>query len=88
LGGTDYTSALSTTLIADAVTLARTMNPSERRTAIMSIYRQNAVAAGATIPNPINEIVEAVECLQNYQDLDSVELLLLCKLGVHKAFPQ
>jgi len=88
LGGTDYSSALVTTLVSDAVTLARTMNSSQRRTALLTILENNAIAAGATIPISPNELLGKVACLQNYPDLDSIILLLLCKLGVHKAFPQ
>lgn len=88
IGGTDYSNALTTTLISDAVTLARTMNLSERRLAIMTIYKNNAVAAGASIPSNSNTLRDNVKCLVNYPDLKSVELLLLCKLGVHKAYPQ
>lgn len=88
LGGTNYSAALDSTLITDAVNLADTMNLSERRTALMTIYRQNAVAAGASIPSDINQVRDAVKCLRNYQDLNAVELLMLCKLGVHKAYPQ
>lgn len=88
LGGTNYTSALDTTLISDSVSLARTMSLSQLRTATLAIYRNNAVAAGASIQSDPSLLFDNVKCLKNYLDLDSIILLLLCKLGVHKTFPQ
>lgn len=88
LGGTDYSAVLDSTLISDAVTFGDTMNLAQRSTALLAIYRNNAVAAGATIPSDPSTLADNVKCLDNYQDLNTVELMLLCKLGVHKAYPQ
>lgn len=88
LGGTNYSATLASTMILDAVNLADTMNLSERRTAVMAIYRDNAVEAGASIPSDTNTLLNEVKCFINHPDLDAVELLLLCKLGTHKAYPQ
>ncbi len=88
MGGTNYTTVLDSTLIQDAVALARTMSRSQMRTAIMTIYKQNAIAAGASISSDTSSLLDSVKCLFNYPNLDQVELLLLCKLGVHKNYPQ
>lgn len=88
LGGTDYRSTLQSTLMQDAVTLADTMNPSQRRTALMTIYRNNAVAAGASPSSDPSALLASVACFTNFPDLDQIELLLLCKLGTHKSYPQ
>ncbi len=88
LGGTNYSAVLDSTLINDAVQFGDTMNLGQRDTALMAIYRNNAVAAGATIPSDPSTLADNVKCLDNYQDLNTVELMLLCKLGVHKAYPQ
>lgn len=88
LGGTNYSASLNTTLISDAVTLAKTMDKSMRRTALMTIYKNNAIAAGASIPSDSNTLRDNVKCFVYYPDLNSLELLLLCKLGTHKAYPQ
>ena len=88
IGGTNYSTSLDTTLIADAVALARTMDLSQFRTAEMTIYKNNAVTAGATISSDTSSLLDSVKCLFNYPNLKQVELLLLCKLGVHKAYTQ
>lgn len=88
LGGTDYRSVLTTTLISDAVTLADTMNLSQRCTASLAIHRNNAVAAGASVPTDPSQLKDAIKCFEDYPDVVALQLLLLCKLGVHKSFPQ
>lgn len=88
IGGTDYSAVLNSTLITDAVNFGDTMNLAQRDTALMAIYRNNAVAAGATIPTDPNQLTEQIKCFEDYQDLNAVELMLLCKLGVHKAYVQ
>lgn len=88
LGGTNYSSVLDSTLISDAVTFGETMNLAQRDLAELAIYRNNAVAAGATISSDTNVLADNVKCLDNYQNLNIVELMLLCKLGVHKAYNQ
>jgi hypothetical protein len=88
LGGTNYSAVLDSTLISDAVALADTMNLSQRRTAVMSIHKDNAVEAGASIPLDTNELLDNVKCFIHYPDLDALELLLLCKLGKHATYPQ
>ena len=89
IGGTDYTNALTSTLIDDATALARTMSPSDRRIAWINIARNAAISAGASIPAGVSGLNEATKCcLQSYSDLEGILLLLECKLGVHKGYPQ
>ena len=88
LGGTNYSAVLASTLITDAVNFGDTMSLAQRDTALMAIYRNNAVAAGASIPSDPGQLVDAVKCFEDYPDLNAIELMLLCKLGVHKAYPQ
>ncbi len=89
IGGTDYRTSMKTQLINDAVNLASTMNPDERRIARLQIARNNAVAAGATVPSTISALnAQTACCFQSYDDLDAILILLDCKLGVSKAYPQ
>lgn len=90
LGGTDYTATMTTDLIDDATTLAQKMDPNQRRIAMLQIYANNATAAGASVPETFNELNDATGCCFQSQQVDmgAIELLLLCKLGVHKAYPQ
>jgi hypothetical protein len=84
VGGTDYSAAMTTTLIADATALVSTMNPNQRRIALLNIAYNNAVAAGATVPTSIQELNAATGCcFQNFSDLDAILILLACKLGKH-----
>lgn len=88
IGGTDYTSALSTTLVSDATDLFKTMSPDERLTARLSMATQAATNAGATVSSNIQTLMDEIKCLKNVPDLEACELLLLCKLGYHKHYPQ
>lgn len=92
IGGTDYRLTMTTDLIADATELAKTMNPFERRVAAMNIQRNNALAAGSTDPSltdGISGLNEATGCcFAAFPDFGAINLLLDCKLGVHKAYPQ
>ena len=86
IGGTDYSAVMNTTLIEDAVALVKTMNPDQRRIALLNILRNNAIAAGADVPADVNELNAATACcFQSYPDLDSIIVLLLCQLGAHAA---
>lgn len=89
IGGTNYTAALTTTLVADAVALTKTMDPNQRRIAMLNIARNNAINAGASVPASVNALNLATACcLQAYGDLDALLILLECKLGTSKAYPQ
>lgn len=90
IGGTDYTNALTTTLLTDAAC------PPTTEDAIMAaninVAFNNAAAAGATVPSTISLKLNAVRCLQyvpgGVEKLKRIDLLLNCKLGVSKAYPQ
>jgi len=90
IGGTNYTNTLTSTLLTDATALYRTMNPSQRQLAILSIYKNNAVNAGATISSDIQALMASIKCLVNMtpDQLQQAEILLLCQLGFHKTRPQ
>lgn len=92
IGGTDYRLTLNTTLIDDAVQLAKTMDRFERRLARINIQRNAAIAAGSTdtsLTGGVSGLNEATKCcFQSFPDFEAINILLLCKLGVHKAYPQ
>lgn len=88
LGGTDYRSVVASTLIADANCLADNFDLSQYRTATLAVHRNNAVNAGATVPTDPNVLKDAIKCFEDYPDPKNLILLLLCKLGSHKSFPQ
>lgn len=90
LSGTDYRALLNSTLITDAVSFAGQADLSMLRTALLAINRNNAVAAGATVQSDPSQLFDNVECLQNQPKatLEKIALMLQCKLGVHKAYPQ
>jgi hypothetical protein len=89
IGGTNYNSTLSTTLVDDAVQFGRTMSLDDQITAELGILSQNAVAAGATVATDPNQLMLAIACLKNCPiELNILRLLLMCKLGVHKSYPQ
>ena len=90
LGGTDYTAVLTTTLVEDATTLVGRMDRNQRRIALLQVLSNNAEAAGATVPTTVNDLNEATGCCfqAGNVDFDAIMLLLLCKLGVHKDYPQ
>lgn len=90
IGGTDYTSAMTTTLISDAVTLVGRMDPNQLRIAMLQVQSNNAAASGQSVPSTVNDLNAATKCCFQNQNapFDAMELLLLCKLGVHKSYPQ
>lgn len=89
VGGTNYTSLLVSTasggLLYDATQLAQKMTADQRQTAILNIYRNNAVAAGASPSADPSVLADNVKCLINATDdqLEQAFILLLCKLGKH-----
>lgn len=89
-GGTDYTTTLTTTLIADAQALVGRMDVNQRRIARLQIAWNNAAAAGAAMPadaNALNALTAC--CFQNENvDFDAILMLLECVLGVNAPYPQ
>jgi hypothetical protein len=90
IGGTDYTTALTTTLLTDAASVICGMTPEQRLAARINLAFTNATAAGAEVPSTMKLKLEAISCLVNVDDetLDKADLLVTCKLGVHKAYTQ
>jgi len=84
IGGTDYTTTLTTDLIDDAKQLVGTMDGNQRRIAMLNIARNNAIAAGASVPADVNALnALSACCLQATADLESILILLECQLGEH-----
>ena len=89
IGGTDYTSALSTTLVTDSDCL-KTLYPGERDAVRLVIEENNANSAGAALSTSINTLMTAIACLQNVDanTMEVMEIYLRCQLGQAKAYPQ
>ena len=88
IGGTDYTDELRGDLITDANTLAGKMSDAQRQAVSLAIWSANATAAGATVPADVNDWKSSIVELNHAEDLDAILLLLQCKLGVAKGYPQ
>lgn len=90
MGGTDYSAVLETTLVSDAASLEIGFTPDEMTAAKIAINFQNATAAGASVPSSINTKLSNLGKLVFLDDLllEKIEVMLNCKLGVHKAYPQ
>lgn len=89
IGGTNYASTLNSTLINDATALVKTMDPNQRKIAMLNIARNNAIAAGASVPataNALNALTAC--CFQSFSDLEAIMILLDCQLGYHADYPQ
>ena len=89
IGGTDYTSALSTTLVTDSDCL-KTLYPGERDAVRLVIEENNANSAGAALSTSINTLMKAIACLQNVDanTMEVMEIYLRCQLGRAKSYPQ
>lgn len=88
IGGTDYASALTTTLLTDAQGMTCRLNEDQIAAAKTNLAFINAAAAGASVPSTLAEKMEIVKCLddlaQNDPQLtDLVDLFLTCQLGEH-----
>lgn len=59
--------------------------PGSRFAALLEIYRQNAITAGATGLDSKITIAEAAACFDCIPDQDNAILYLTCLLGVHAA---
>lgn len=92
LGTTDYTASAATlkTMSDDANGITCGLDSDAIRAAELVIEYNNAVAAGATVSTAPSTLASDVACLNNYDNkmLDKMELLLRCKLGRGKAYPQ
>ncbi|HEU4344039.1 MAG TPA: hypothetical protein VFU31_20990 [Candidatus Binatia bacterium] len=83
LGGTDYSADFLQ--LQEDVKPFSAMREDQREGALIQIFKENAVAAGATIPDDINDLMEAIKCIEcaRPSDLELILLLLTCQLGVH-----
>ena len=89
IGGTDYRNTMKSSLILDAIALVKTMTPDQMRIAALNVARNNAIAAGASVPSSLSALNSATACcFQSTSEMDNILLLLDCKLGVSKAYPQ
>lgn len=90
IGGTDYTASLATTLLSDAAAAVDPLTDDDMQSAWIDLAFKQAAAAGASVPATMAAKVTAVARLAYATDeqLDQAELLLECKLGVSKAYPQ
>lgn len=90
MGGTDYTAALATTMLSDAAALEIGLSQDERDAARINLAFVNATAAGASVPASLQTKLLNLGLLVDADDqlLDQADVLLTCKLGVHKAYPQ
>lgn len=92
IGGTSYLTSATTigTMKDDANGLTCGFQSDDMRSAALAVELNNAVAAGASVNTDKDLLAADVACLDNYNDsmLEKMELLLRCKLGVAKAYPQ
>lgn len=90
IGGTNYSASMTTTLLSDAAALTCGMELADRDAARVHLAFVQAMAAGASVPAGISGKQALINCLVQADDdaLDEADLLLTCKLGVHKAYPQ
>lgn len=91
IGGTDYTVAGGREqMMQDAATLEIGETNDELDAGLISIAFNRATAAGASVPATLTLKLAAVPRLPCNDDmlLKKAFILLTCKLGVHKAYPQ
>lgn len=89
IGGTDYREEMTDQLLIDA---ACRFTQDERVAGLIARQFANATAAGATVPDDLDDKVAAIKCLEHVpggmDKLEQIYLLLFCKLGVSKAYVQ
>lgn len=68
----------------------KTMSDFDVEVAKVVIASNNAIAVDPTTPTNIQTLMEAIKCLQNFDDstLDRMHLFVECNLGRHKDYPQ
>lgn len=90
LGGTDYRNTMATTLVSDAASLELGFTVDEMEAALINLGFVRATAAGASVPASIQTKLLNLGNLINVDPLllDKMFVLLTCRLGVHKAYPQ
>lgn len=90
IGGTDYTTSISNNLVTDAVQTVCAITPDQIMAARINLAYVNAAAAGASVPATMDLKLFEIRRLMNItpDEMEKVLLLLTCKLGVHKTYPQ
>jgi len=88
IGGTDYTTALDQ-LAIDAQQLEVGGSVDERMAALINLAFVNA-GQGTTTYSALQSILGKIVALLPHSDdmLERMDLLVTCKLGVHKSYPQ
>ena len=89
IGGKDYTSALSTTLVSDSACI-KTLYPDQRDAIRLAIEFNHANSAGAALSSAINTLMQAIACLKNVDanTMEVMDIWLTCQLGYGHAYPQ
>ena len=92
IGGTNYLSTLTSTLLTDTSVLVGALREEQIKAGIVAKQFDKATSAGATVPSTVSDKLAVAKCLTHVpggmQTLRQIELLLTCKLGVHKSYPQ
>lgn len=95
LGGQNYTGLIVSGgiggLLGDTIQQFDKYSMDDMDAALTAIYYKNAIAAGANVSNVPNTTINSVKHMVNNMDTDTMqrmETFLLCKIGVHKTFPQ
>lgn len=95
IGGTDYTAKLvipgAGGLLDDTKQLFDKYSEDDMDAARTAIAFDDAVAAGAAVSSTPNVTINSVKHMVNNLNeitLHKMETLLMCKLGVHKTYPQ
>lgn len=89
IGGTDYSAVLGTTLISDANTILEGFSRDKVDTGFACVDYNNA-AAVVTVSSDPSALALSTKVLKDVPEdtLKKIELMLKCKLGVHKAYVQ
>jgi len=89
IGGTDYVGRLNL-LLSDSAALCCGMTEKDRDAARVHLQFAKAAVAGASVPDTISAKQAQINCLveSDEKQLDEADLLLTCRLGIHKSYPQ
>lgn len=78
-GGTDYTTDFAQLL--EDVAPFRALRQDQREGALIEIFKEQAESLGATISDDINDIMEAIACIECERDLDVILGFLTCAIS-------
>lgn len=90
IGGTDYTPNQLAQLVQDTESFECGETDDQEDAALTALLSSQATAAGASVPVGVSAQLANIALFRNQTDdtLNDCMLLLKCKLGVHKAYPQ